>query len=475
MFERTPAAVFRSGSRLPSLLTSLVVHAALFVYAVFSPAGPSPRPYSVYREQIFPNRKKIIWYSFKTRLPEVSPLERRGPSSPPRVRVRIPDQTVVSQAPKAPRASQMIWLPAPRLRLKQEIRSPNLLAFEVPQIAPPPARPAPKRFAPPPEPRRAPAPLPALPQAPELTVRAVPAPALIPRTEVAIARPAPKRFVPPPERPRPAQSGPETGGASVTIEAAPQLAAPAPGAGLTAAIVGLRPVPNPGLAIPEGAREAQFSGGPELNPKAGGGAEPVPSARIFVPGLMVRGGNPGPPGGPAQPALIARAAPTSAESLRAAMRSAIPAPQASHPSATRVASAPDPRFEGRAVYSLAIQMPNVTSYIGSWIIWFAERGGMPGDASAIEPPVPLRKVDPKYIPSAVADGIEGKVQLTAVIRRDGRVDAVTLLKSLDERLDRSAEEAMRKWEFLPALRGGIPVDVDAVVEIPFRLAPKTGK
>jgi TonB family protein len=62
-----------------------------------------------------------------------------------------------------------------------------------------------------------------------------------------------------------------------------------------------------------------------------------------------------------------------------------------------------------------------------------------------------------------------------VIRQDGHVDSVALIRRLDERLDRSAVEALSKWQFEPALRNGSPVDVDAVFEIPFRLAPKLGK
>jgi len=85
--------------------------------------------------------------------------------------------------------------------------------------------------------------------------------------------------------------------------------------------------------------------------------------------------------------------------------------------------------------------------------------------------VPLRKVDPKYIPAAASDRIEGKVLLAAIIRKDGHVDTVRLLKHLDDRLDRSAVEALQKWIFEPARRNGKPVDVDAVFEIPFRLAP----
>src|SRR5262249_34439254 len=133
-------------------------------------------------------------------------------------------------------------------------------------------------------------------------------------------------------------------------------------------------------------------------------------------------------------------------------------------------SAPDASLEGRLVYTLAIQMPNVTSYSGSWIVWFAERE--PGGGGTMRSPSPLRKVDPKYIASAVEDGIQGMVPVGAVIRKDGHVDSVTLLRHLDERLDRSAMESLAKWQFEPALRNGAPVDVDAVFEIPFRLAPK---
>jgi hypothetical protein len=31
---------------------------------------------------------------------------------------------------------------------------------------------------------------------------------------------------------------------------------------------------------------------------------------------------------------------------------------------------------------------------------------------------------------------------------------------------------LSKWEFTPATRGGVPVDVDVMVEIPFKLAPR---
>jgi TonB family protein len=142
------------------------------------------------------------------------------------------------------------------------------------------------------------------------------------------------------------------------------------------------------------------------------------------------------------------------------------------PLATRVSSSPDSRFDGRDVYMMAIQMPNLTSYSGSWLLWYADRTARQTGLQPIAAPVAHRKVDPKYFPAAVAERVEGKVRLYCVIGREGTVTSIELLHGIDERLDRSAEEALSKWEFYPATRNGQPVDVDVVVEIPFVLAPR---
>jgi TonB family protein len=90
----------------------------------------------------------------------------------------------------------------------------------------------------------------------------------------------------------------------------------------------------------------------------------------------------------------------------------------------------------------------------------------------MHPPLPLHMVSARYINSAVDDHVEGKVRLWAVIGKDGHVGDISMLQHLDERLDRSAQEALGKWLFQPAVRNGVAVDVDAVFEIPFTLAPK---
>jgi protein TonB len=108
-------------------------------------------------------------------------------------------------------------------------------------------------------------------------------------------------------------------------------------------------------------------------------------------------------------------------------------------------------------------------------MWFAERDERMGEAPVIRLPVPLRKVDPKYVPSAVADRVEGRVQFSGIVRMDGRIDELRLVKGVDERLDSSAADALLKWEFEPAHKNGTPIEMDLVVEIPFFLGPHTSR
>ena len=173
---------------------------------------------------------------------------------------------------------------------------------------------------------------------------------------------------------------------------------------------------------------------------------------------------------------LAYAAPTSAATIRNSMRlgqpSSAPASQPANSGAMKVTGAPDPRFEGRDVFMMAIQMPNLTSFSGSWLMWYADRTAHEAGLAPIAPPVAHRKVDPKYLPAAVADGIQGKVLLACVIGSDGHVTGVEVVKGVEERLNASAVEAIGKWEFNPATRLGQPVAVDVLVEIPFRLEPR---
>jgi TonB family protein len=134
---------------------------------------------------------------------------------------------------------------------------------------------------------------------------------------------------------------------------------------------------------------------------------------------------------------------------------------------------PELIFGPKRVYSMNINMPNLSSAMGSWILRFSELGtgtAAPHITSGgdLVGPEPLRKVDPKYPPTLMAEHVEGEVILYAVIRRDGSVDSIQLVHGIDEQLDANAMEALSQWKFRPAEKNGQPVDLEAIVHIPFR-------
>jgi protein TonB len=131
-------------------------------------------------------------------------------------------------------------------------------------------------------------------------------------------------------------------------------------------------------------------------------------------------------------------------------------------------------FGGRKRYSLRLNMPNLTSATGSWIIRFAELkaedAASPGEISS---PEPVRKVDPLYPAALRNDRVEGVVILHAIIRSDGSVGDVRVLEGFNDELDANARTALEQWRFRPGTRNGVPVDVEAVIRVPFRV-PKMG-
>jgi len=143
-------------------------------------------------------------------------------------------------------------------------------------------------------------------------------------------------------------------------------------------------------------------------------------------------------------------------------------------------------FRGRRFYSLNLNMPNLNSAGGSWIIRFAtvngsaaedsnglasaSQGAATTSANDLSAPSATRKVDPAYPLELMRQNLGGTVILYAVIRSDGTVGNIRVLRSVDERLDRYASQAIAKWHFEPARKNGSPVDVEATFWIPFRPA-----
>ncbi len=514
-----------------SFAVSLAIHGTAFLWLLSAPGIRLPRPSpSEYRQRIAGHEEKIVFYKFRHELPEVTPPKTKNDEQPLRAEVKAP-QSIVSSPKNAPKTARMVWTPAPEIApAPREL--PNVLAIRLPdpprrvtvpdapelkpqapvmaELTKPAALP-PKAFV---EPASAPKPVamaPKLaPDAPALdaaNARATltPASKLPPKPYVAPVENAPTAaakaviFANAPELaeitgplrsglpalssklpPRPFTAPPSTaaGGSQLPsgnghdIEAPPALDVASNSHDLNIAIVGLNPN-DKAPALPSASSPGQFSAGPIVRAKGadseGGGNG------LSVPDLFVHGAR------DKKIDLIAQAyaAPTSSENLRAivsrdapaAPAHVMPAPAAAE-GAARVSGAPDPRFNGREVFMMAIQMPNITSYSGSWLMWYSDRTLHEAGLAPIAPPVAHRKVDPKYVATAVAERIEGRVTLACVVDKQGHVTGVELVRGIDDRLNRSAEEALSKWEFYPATRKGEPVEVDVLVEIPFHLEPK---
>lgn len=123
-------------------------------------------------------------------------------------------------------------------------------------------------------------------------------------------------------------------------------------------------------------------------------------------------------------------------------------------------------FGPRKYYSMILNTPNLTSVGGSWVVRFAALKQI-SDQSDLTAPVVLHKVDPAYPLSLMQAHVEGTVTLYAIIRADGTVDGVKVLRGVDDTLDENARIALLHWQFRPATRRGVAVDLEALIQIPF--------
>jgi protein TonB len=495
-------------ARWRALAISLAAHAAAFAGLMYAPEIRLPQASPTeYQQAIAGNETKLVWYKSNNALPNVNPPRAEAQPQPVRAEVQAKQQIVA--APKnAPKRAQIVFVDAPVLPEIAPLESPNVLAVKMPParvfVPPDIVKPAPAKVEVPldipqvavPELRAVDLPVPA-----KFVKAFVPPPKRVPAKLTEVAPPpetpslpdAVKPNAPPlvdstlklPPRPFTAPEPKQAIAKQIAVETPPAVALNADtlmAKNLNLAVVGLKPADKP-VPLPAASSPGQFSAGPVIRPEGANSAGD--DKGLSVPDLFVSGAE------GAKPDLIAQAfaAPTSSTTLREAMRTASAAPgkavqtpaprpassRASQSGAAQVSGAPDPRFNGRETYMMAIQMPNLTSYSGSWLMWYADRTrpeAVRSDAP-VAPPVAWRKVDPKYVASAVTDRVEGKVRLACVIGTDGRVSTIELVNGLDDRLNQSAEEALAKWEFTPATRHGEPVEVDVLVEIPFKLEPHT--
>ncbi len=303
------------------------------------------------------------------------------------------------------------------------------------------------------------------PARPKLELNAGAAPRMAQRAQTGDSLPAPELGA--------AQSAPAGGSPNTLIALSAAPAAPKPDVqppqGNLAARISISPEgPKPG--VPGGSPNSTADAAATAASN-GGGKSPV--------GISISGGNPQPKntvsgsGGlklslPSSRALMSRPDPKSADTSE---QTGPPNFAALPPGAK-----PEQVFAAQRVYTLAVNMANLNSASGSWILHFAELGSGPASGAPVVSafaelamPVPIRKVDPKFPPDLIEQNVQGEVVLYAIVRADGSVDSIQVARTLDPQLDANAKSAFAQWKFQPASKSGVPIDLEVIAHIPFKI------
>ncbi len=139
-----------------------------------------------------------------------------------------------------------------------------------------------------------------------------------------------------------------------------------------------------------------------------------------------------------------------------------------------------PHEKEKKIYTAYLNLANLSSRSGSWVMRFSEYDD-PSLSASRTPAAPsepegelsaprlVKSQHPRYPPSAMFDRVEGNVIVLAVIRKNGTVENVQVERSVDDRLAEAAVEALKHWVFFPSEKNGKPVDVLAEITIPFSL------
>jgi TonB family protein len=98
-------------------------------------------------------------------------------------------------------------------------------------------------------------------------------------------------------------------------------------------------------------------------------------------------------------------------------------------------------------------------------------GGVYRPGNGVVLPRLVREVKPQYTSDAMRAKVQGTVLLECVVRPDGSVGDVQVLRSLDSTfgLDQEAIKAAKQWKFAPGTRLGEPVSVVVTIELTFTL------
>jgi TonB family protein len=86
-------------------------------------------------------------------------------------------------------------------------------------------------------------------------------------------------------------------------------------------------------------------------------------------------------------------------------------------------------------------------------------------------PEEVDRVTPRYPMMARRANVSGSVVVRGIVRRDGTIDNVEIIKDLPFGLGDAARQAVEQWRFRPASYRGEPIDVYYTVTVNFRLTP----
>jgi len=429
-----------------------------------SPRGDPEKPPAPKGADAFHPRQRIFTDPVRPTHPRQTLINSAAPPEAPKILPALPNVVQIQELPGPAR---------PRLQISQEALA---------KLHPKQRRVATVENGPPPDAlglEQKPGDLallasPNAPARPKFEFNAGAAPRIAPRAQPGDAGPAPDIAA--------AQSAGANGNPAtlIALSATPAPLAPvAPPQGNLAARVSISPEgKQPGVLGGSPNGTLGESGGAGGGPGSSGGTGPGNGAGKNGIDVSISGGNPPSAnkgisglGGaakitaPAPRALITRPAPQ----LNTEEEPARPGPP--NFTALPLDAQPERVFSTKRVYKLLVNMPNLNSATGSWILNFTElraNANVPQAASAdLSGPAPVRKVDPKYPPTLINEHVEGEVVLYAVIRRDGSVDSIQLVRGIDEQLDANAMNALSQWKFRPAMRQGEPVELEAIVHIPF--------
>jgi TonB family protein len=507
-------------SRLPwgRFLESAVFHTAA-VAVLWSSAQLWPK-----RPHLAPpiafHSSDVISYELSEYLPPLNT------GSPPKAMPQKGDpvyapQPIISVPPASDNRQQTIVTP-PQLKLNREVPLPNIVAWAHTAPTIPPAATAARTsdlrlpvlsasvVAPPPEVNRSRMdPAPALPAsvvapAPEVSAAnarrdvAIPQPAVVappPGVQMAAMRnlsdinighaqvvaPAPQ--LPVDEQlalPNAARASLDNSAAAV-VPPPPTIQSTSPSTpdGRLIALSVHPAAPTAPVEVPSGNRRGSFAATPEGKPGGTGTPDISPTSHGLGPVAGSKNLNGVPPGlfvgaGPKMHSASPIAGDPSGNDPKEAAADPPLVARAGSPRAIAAEMLPEQQSETerkvfgvRKSYSMTLNVPNLNSAGGSLVMHFSElkEGEKQGDLLA---PVVTRAVAPGYPLELMRENVQGTVELAAVIRSDGSVADVRVLNEVDDRLEGYARDALLRWQFLPALRNGNPVPLQAVVKIPFK-------